>query len=141
MYQEVVKKSISFKPKLDLKPDNPEVLCQRLNGERVTALCPPYSHNYSLNIRYFSATLITKHQLIDFKTSNEDIETTLDNIMPGRPNIFVLGDQGTGKTTYVLRLMGSIPDNISIATLEPMFELNPDRYYPQKILKITILII
>ncbi|APF25329.1 ATPase, T2SS/T4P/T4SS family [Clostridium sporogenes] len=135
MYQEVVKKSISFKPKLDLKPDNPEVLCQRLNGERVTALCPPYSHNYSLNIRYFSATLITKHQLIGFKTSNEDIETTLDNIMPGRPNIFVLGDQGTGKTTYVLRLMGSIPDNISIATLEPMFELNPDRYYPQKDIK------
>jgi pilus assembly protein CpaF len=134
-YKKIVKKSISFDAKQDLKPDYPEILCQRINGARVTALMPPYSKEYSLNIRYFDVELISSKQFIKLKTSTPEIETFIENIMPGRPNIAVIGDQGTGKTTYILRLIGSIPDHISIATIEPMFELNPDYYFPNKDIK------
>jgi len=135
IYKSIVKKSISFDAKRDLKPDCPEILCQRINGARVTALMPPYSKEYSLNIRYFDVELISSREFIKLGTSSEKLETFINNIMPGRPNIIVIGDQGTGKTTYILRLIGSIPDNVAIATMEPMFELNPDLYYPTKDIK------
>ena len=135
IYKKIVKKSISFDAKGDLKPDCPEVLCQRINGARVTALMPPYSKEYSLNIRYFDVEMISSRQFIEKGTSTKEIEKFIDTIILGRPNIVVIGDQGTGKTTYILRIIGSIPDHIKIATIEPMFELNPDMYYPTKNIK------
>lgn len=135
VFKKIVKKSISFDAKSDLKPDCPEVLCQRITGARVTALMPPYSKEYSLNIRYFDVEMISSRQFIEKGTSTEEIEKFIDTIVLGRPNIVVIGDQGTGKTTYILRIIGSIPDHIKIATIEPMFELNPDMYYPTKNIK------
>lgn len=134
-YINVVVKSASFKSNNDLKADNPELLCERISGARVTADMPPYSKYYSLNIRFFDPKFIDKDTIIKSGTSNEYVENFIDNTIPGRPNIFVIGDQGVGKTTYLLRLIDSIPDNLSLLTMESMFELNIDRYFPDKDVK------
>lgn len=132
-YEDVVKnKSISYDAQKDLKSNNPEVLCQRINGARVTVVIPPYSKYYSLNIRFFNETFISKKILVKSKTSTSEFEECLDLIMHGRPNIFVIGDMGVGKTTYLLRLVDSLSDKLSILTLEPMFELNIDKYFTDR---------
>lgn len=127
--QQVIQKAISFGAKSDLNETNPEVLCQRADGSRITALCPPYSGYYQLNIRKFNINFRSKEELIKNGTSSEEFETFIDNIAPGRPNIIIIGDQGTGKTTYLLRYIDSIPDYLALATIETMFELEADKVY------------
>ncbi|KAA8664632.1 ATPase, T2SS/T4P/T4SS family [Clostridium sp. MT-14] len=137
-YEDTIRRSVSFS-KLDnfhpLDFNNPEVKCERICGARVTAVMPPYSRYYSLNLRYTGATFFSKEFFIASRTSNLYMEEFIDLIMKGRPNIFVLGGQGTGKTTYLLRLISSIPENVSILTIESTLELNILKYFPDKDVK------
>lgn len=137
-YENMIKRSVSFS-KLDnfhpLDPNNPEILCERICGARVTAVMPPYSRYYSLDLRYTGADFFSKNILIESKTSNLYMEGFMDIIMKGRPNIFVLGGQGTGKTTYLFRIISSIPENVSILTIESTMELNILKYFPDKDVK------
>jgi pilus assembly protein CpaF len=137
-YEDTIRRSVSFS-KLDnfhpLDFNNPEVKCERICGARVTAVMPPYSRYYSLNLRYTGATFFSKEFFISSRTSNQYMEEFMDLIMKGRPNIFVLGGQGTGKTTYLLRLIYSIPENVSILTIESTLELNILKYFPDKDVK------
>lgn len=134
-YEKIVKKSISFNTKNDLTENCPEVLCERITGDILTVLMPPYSKEFSLNIKYSSIPFINSQDLIELGTSTQEIETTIDTLLPGRPNIVIIGDQGVGKTTYILRLLGSVSKDRAIATIEPRFELNPDTYFPDKDIK------
>lgn len=134
-YEKIIKRSVSHEDMDNLDPEHPEVLSDNLCGARLTAIMPPYSRYYSLNVRYTGTSFFSKDILIDSKTSNSYMETFMDLVLNGRPNIFVLGGQGTGKTTYLMRLIGSIPKNVSILTIESTMELDILKYFPDKDVK------
>lgn len=129
---EAIKKSISNFDDGDLKPNNPEIICDSLSGARVTALIPPYSKEPSLNLRYEDYKYVSSENLIKEGTSIETLEKFINIIMVSRPNILVVGPQSAGKTTYLLRLISSIPDNLTILTMESSFELAIKKYFPNK---------
>ena len=126
---EVIKKATSYGALTDLNEETPEILCETASGIRVTALCPPYSKNYTLNLRVQSGGFKSKEFLIQTGTSTEELEQFMDYAMQGKANTLVIGDQGTGKTNYLLRLMGAYPEDTAIGLIESMFELNPDEYF------------
>lgn len=134
-YEDIIKRSVSYEKMDNLDPQHPEVLSDNLCGARLTATIPPYSRYYSLNLRYTGAEFFSKETLITSKTSNEYMESFIDLILNGRPNIFVLGGQGTGKTTYLFRIISSIPENVSILTIESTMELDILKYFPDKDVK------
>ncbi|CAB1249239.1 ATPase, T2SS/T4P/T4SS family [Clostridium sp. MT-14] len=132
---EIIKKSISNSSDDDLRPNNPEIICDNLSGARVTALIPPYSREPSLNLRYEDYKYISSENLIVEGTSTKQLERFMDIIMKSRPNILVVGPQSAGKTTYLLRLISSIPDNLTLLTMESSFELAIRKYFPDKDVK------
>lgn len=129
---EIIKKTTSNSSDADLRPNNPEILCDNLSGARVTALIPPYIREPSLNLRYEDYKYVSSENLVKGGTSTAEFENFIDIIMKGRPNILVVGPQSAGKTTYLLRLISSIPDNLSILTMESSFELAIRKYFPDK---------
>lgn len=138
-FREICKKAISYDAKSDLNEINFEVLCQRFNGSRVTALHKPYCEVNQLNIRNFNISTINKESYIKNKASSQEFEKFIDLIMPGRPNIVIIGDMGTGKTSYLLRLVDSYPEYLAIGTMETMFELNIAKTYAHKNLNVVAL--
>ncbi|MCH4236502.1 MAG: CpaF/VirB11 family protein [Clostridium tyrobutyricum] len=134
---EIIKKSLSStnKSDSDLRPNNPEILAENLSGARVTALIPPYSKEPSLNLRYEEYKYVSSQALIKEGTSSEVFEKFIDISMKSRPNIIVVGPQGAGKTTYLMRLISTIPDNLSILTMESSFELAIRKYFLDKDVK------
>lgn len=132
---EVIKKSISNSSDDDIRPNNPEIICDSLSGARVTALIPPYSKETSLNLRYEDYKYVSSGSLIKEGTSTELLENFINIIMKSRPNILVVGPQSAGKTTYLLRLISSIPDNLTLLTMESSFELAVKKYFPDKDVK------
>lgn len=139
VFREVCKKAISYDAKSDLNEVTFEVLCQRFNGSRVTALNKPYCETNQLNIRNFNISTINKENYIKNKASSPEFEKFIDLIMPGRPNIVIIGDMGTGKTSYLLRLVDSYPEYLAIGTMETMFELNIAKTYAHKNLNVVAL--
>lgn len=128
----VVKKSVSFDSKEDINETNPEILCQRENGSRVTAFSTPYSRYPKVNIRNFDLRFRGSNELIADDVSSEQAERFFNLVQPGRPGIIILGDQSVGKTTYLCRLISTLPDYLAIGTIEPMFELNISKRFPAK---------
>lgn len=134
-YEAIVARSVAFEKIQHLDENNPEVLCDNLSNTRITAVRPPYSRYFSLNLRYTGADLFSKKSLITSGTSNEAMESFIDLIINGRPNIFVLGGQSTGKTTYLFRIISSISDNVSLLTIESTMELDILKHFPNKDVK------
>ena len=126
---EVINKATSFGALTDLNDETPQILCETADGTRVTALRPPYSKEFTLNLRVQRGGFKSKEFLIETGSSSEEVEQFMDYSIAGKANILVIGDQGTGKTNYLLRLMGSYPENTAIGLIESMFELNPDAYF------------
>lgn len=124
--------AISYDSKNDITASDPIVYCQRKNGSRVTAVIPPLSKHPTINIRHFHLANVTKQDLIDKRTVTRDLITFLELVFKGRPNFLIIGQQGSGKSTLLRLLLNEVSPEIGIGTIENMFELNLDDYYPEK---------
>ncbi len=102
------------------------------NGARVTALRPPLSKYYVVNIRLFAS----KAQLVKYR--NNFVEDRISRIIEllaskGRRNVAIIGEQGSGKTTAADELIiKQLDSDISIGLAENIHELNISSNYPQK---------
>jgi len=132
LLQKKVSTAISFDSKSDITASDPIVYCQRMNGSRVTAVIPPISKYPILNIRHFHLANVTKHDLVDKSTLTEKAVKFIELVFQGRPNFLIIGQQGSGKSTLLRVLLNEVSDAIGIGTIENMFELNLDDYYPAK---------
>jgi len=132
MLQKKVSTAISFDSKNDITASDPIVYCQRMNGSRVTAVIPPVAKYPILNIRHFHLANVTKHDLVDKSTLTKEAVKFIELIFQGRPNFLIIGQQGSGKSTLLRVLLNEVSDAIGIGTIENMFELNLDDYYPSK---------
>ena len=130
--QKKVSTAISFDSKNDITASEPIVYCQRMNGSRVTAVIPPVAKYPILNIRHFHLANVTKYDLVDKATLTEDAVRFIELVFKGRPNFLIIGQQGSGKSTLLRVLLNEVSDAIGIGTIENMFELNLDDYYPNK---------
>lgn len=130
--QKKVSTAISFDSKNDITASEPIVYCQRMNGSRVTAVIPPISKYPILNIRHFHLANVTKYDLVDKATLTKDAVKFIELVFKGRPNFLIIGQQGSGKSTLLRVLLNEVSDAIGIGTIENMFELNLDDYYPNK---------
>lgn len=130
--QKKVSTAISFDSKNDITASDPIVYCQRMNGSRVTAVIPPVAKYPILNIRHFHLANVTKYDLVDKSTLTKDAVRFIELVFQGRPNFLIIGQQGSGKSTLLRVLLNEVSDAIGIGTIENMFELNLDDYYPAK---------
>ena len=127
-----VSTAISYDSKNDITASDPIVYCQRMNGSRVTAVVPPISKYPIINIRHFHLANVTKVDLVDKNTMTPELVRFIELVFKGKPNFLIIGQQGSGKSTLLRVLLNEVSDAIGIGTIENMFELNLDDYYPQK---------
>lgn len=103
---------------------SPMVDARLADGSRVNAIIPPLSLDGPLlSIRRFSAIPLKTEDLIRFKTLTPELAALLTGMVHAKLNILISGGTGTGKTTLLNVMSGSIPPTERIVTIEDAAEL------------------
>lgn len=116
----------------DITRDQPRVETTRKDGARVTAAAPPFTRYPTLVIRKFNTLILKEETFLKNRTFNERMARLMKALVRGRASIMISGGTGTGKTTLLRLLVGYLPPHLRIVTLESDFELNLERYYPER---------
>lgn len=128
----IIRRCLEFDKSQDINEKNCVVLTKRKDGSRVTAVIPRVAKMPYLNIRKFDSFIPTTENMIKTRTVTEEMVEVLKLLANGRANIVVIGEMGSGKTTFMKWLLGFIPDNLVVGTLETTFELHLETLYPHK---------
>lgn len=115
---------------VDITRDAPRVETTRRDGCRITATLPPFTRHPTLVIRKFTSIDVSPEAFAG--ALNDRILRMLQLLVRGRASILLSGATNTGKTTLLRLLVGFLPPNLRILTLETDFELNLSRYYPDR---------
>jgi pilus assembly protein CpaF len=98
------------------------------DGSRVNAVIPPISvTGPTLTLRKFLRQPLTVEKMIEFGTVSEEIVTFLRACVLGRLNIAVAGGTGSGKTTFLRRVIDMIPQGERIVLIQNADEMLLDR--------------
>ena len=131
-YKKIIENRLTSTAREEMNAGAPLVYAMLSNGARVTALRPPLSRHYIVNVRLFAQ----KTELQKYKDSF--VEQRIARIIEllatkGRRNVAIIGEQGAGKTTAADQLIiSNLNDNISIGLAENIHELNISGNYPGK---------
>ncbi len=131
-YRKIVENRLTSTALEEMNAGTPLINSILNNGARVTALRPPLSKYYVVNIRLFAS----KVQLVKYR--NNFVEERISRIIEllaskGRRNVAIIGEQGSGKTTAADELIiKQLDSDISIGLAENIHELNISSNYPQK---------
>jgi pilus assembly protein CpaF len=103
---------------------SPMVDARLPDGSRVNAVLPPLAlDGPTLTIRKFSKVPLSVDDLVRLKTLTPKLAELVALCVMGKLNILVTGGTGTGKTTLLNLLSGSIPEDERIVTIEDSAEL------------------
>jgi pilus assembly protein CpaF len=103
---------------------SPMVDARLPDGSRVNAVLPPLAlDGPTLTIRKFAKIPLTVDDLVRLKTLTPRLAELIALCVMGKLNILVTGGTGTGKTTLLNLLSGSIPEDERIVTIEDSAEL------------------
>jgi pilus assembly protein CpaF len=131
-YRKIIENRLTSTAREEMNAGAPLVNAILNNGARVTALRPPLSKYYVVNIRLFAS----KAQLVKYRSKFvEDRISRLIELLTskGRRNVAIIGEQGSGKTTAADELIiKQLDSDISIGLAENIHELNVSSNYPQK---------
>ena len=106
--------------------ENPMVDARLPDGSRVNVVIPPVAINGpSMVIRIFAAKPLTLEDLVRYGSISQPIIDFLETCVKARLNIAVSGGTGSGKTTLLNLIMGLIPQEERIVTVENVTELRP----------------
>ncbi|PYG89135.1 pilus assembly protein CpaF [Ruminiclostridium sufflavum DSM 19573] len=131
-YRKIIENRLTSTALEEMNAGTPLINTILNNGARVTALRPPLSRYYVVNIRLFSS----KAQLVKYRS--RFVEDRISGIIEilagkGRRNVAVIGEQGSGKTTAADELIiKQLDSDISIGLAENIHELNISTNYPRK---------
>ncbi|MEX2588191.1 MAG: CpaF family protein [Actinomycetota bacterium] len=107
---------------------HPYVEARLPDGSRLHAIIPPLAvHGPAVTIRRFSALPFTFDSLVSNGTLTDSMAQFLDAAVRAKLNIIVSGGTGSGKTTMLNVLSGSIPPNERLITIEEAAELRLGR--------------
>lgn len=125
----VQNRCISFDKSIgQLDRNNPEKLCHRADGARITVTQPPYFSSRNLCIRIFNKSHATYDEL---ETCDKLRKLTTALIKTGE-SICIQGGLGTGKTTKMEAMFEILDDNLHIGTIEDYFEQHIMQRYINK---------
>ncbi len=131
-YRKVIENRLTSTAKEEINAGYPLVNAILKNGARVTALRPPLSKYYVVNVRLFAS----KAQLVKYRSKfvEERIARIIELLAgKGRRNVAIIGEQGSGKTTAADELIiRQLDPDISIGLAENIHELNISTNYPEK---------
>ena len=128
----VMRRVLEFDRTKDLNIKNATISARRKDGSRIQAVIPPVGKMPYLNIRKFESFKPTTENMLRAGTLTEEEVEVFRTLVRGRANIVVIGEMGSGKTTFLKWLVQFFPDNLIIGSLETTFELNLDKLYPEK---------
>lgn len=115
---------------LQVSWDNPTADARLPDGSRVNVVIPPVSiDGPCLTIRKFLKTKFTMEQFIAMGSMTEHIAEFLQACVAARFNILISGNTSSGKTTLLNILVGYIPGNERVITIEDAAELNLKQKY------------
>jgi pilus assembly protein CpaF len=108
----------------DINEENP-ILDSRLpDGSRVAIILSPVSvAGTTLTIRKFQNRRYNAEELVRVGTLSGDVLAVLQQAVHNKQNILISGGTGTGKTTLLNALAGSIPDDERIIVIEDTSEI------------------
>lgn len=127
----VIRRALEHDGSTDVNEQNPIVYAERADGARITVAIPPASKEPTMNIRKFSSFVPTTENLLKVGTITPEIAQFIKLIVEGKANLIVLGEMGSGKTTFMTWILGFMKPDERIGLLETVFEVNPERYYPK----------
>ncbi len=129
----VIRRCLEFdKMNPDINEQNAIVQTKRADGSRINAVIPPVGKEPYLNIRKFKSFIPTTENLLESGTINQEMADIMSMLVRGRSNIVVIGEMGSGKTTFLKWLLGHIPDGLIVGMMETTFEIHPEELYPEK---------
>lgn len=103
-----------------------------LDGSRITFAIPPASSRPVINIRKFEAFDVNEENILETKTVSKEQLEFLKTIIKGRANILVIGETGSGKTSFLKFLCDYMNPKLRIGTVESNFELKLTKKYPER---------
>lgn len=107
-----------------LDENHPAVDARLPDGSRVHILIPPLSRQgICISIRKFSDVRFTLEGLIERQSLTQEAAEFLDIAVKLKKNIAISGGTGTGKTSMLNALSGSIPKDERIIVIEDSSEL------------------
>ena len=109
-----------------------EVVLQ--DGSRVTMTGFGFTSQPTLTIRFYKVRRFDLDTLCrpEYRTMDEDVKRLLMAIVRSRFNLVIIGSTNTGKTHLLKALIGAMPDEERIVTIENRFELMLSRDFPGK---------
>ena len=127
----VMRQMLQFDRK-EITPANPIVESKLADGSRITFIIPPVGLVPYMNIRKFNAFEITEENILGTKTINEEQLDFLKVLIEGRANILVIGETGSGKTSFLKFLYNYVNEKLRVGTIESNFELKLSEKYPDR---------
>jgi pilus assembly protein CpaF len=98
------------------------------DGSRLEAVIAPIAQDGpSVAIRRFSQAKLTLEQLVELQALTADVAEALVTMTTAKCNIVVAGGTGSGKTSLLNVLAGSVPAGERVLVLEDTREINIDR--------------
>lgn len=118
--------------KMDISVQEPIKEARMLDGSRITILIPPVAKHPCINIRKFDAFEVTTENLVKANTISNEMVPWIERIIEGRSNIMIIGETGSGKTSFLKWLIGLMNPSFRLGTIETNFELKIDEKYPER---------
>lgn len=104
----------------------------RKDGSRVVVMRPPFSESWVFFVRKFDIAKQLELGDILIRDQTMCLRTILKWVVKGCQVTGITGDQGCGKTTLLMALIGLIPHSYTIRTQELTFELQLRERYPER---------
>lgn len=101
------------------------------DGSRIVVLRPPFAETWCFFVRKFHVPNVSLNFLIRDKNSDIVIKL-ISYLMKGRQTVAITGDQGVGKTTFLLAMLEHIYNILNLRFVENFFELHARTRYPNK---------
>jgi len=103
---------------------SPMVDARLPDGSRINAIIPPLAlDGPCLSIRKFPPSRTSIDRLVEYGSLTPDCATMLKAVVASRRNVIVSGGTGSGKTTMLNALSGSIGSHERVVTIEDSAEL------------------
>lgn len=136
-FERVCKKIYKYDNPGTLSEDKGGIVNYRMDGSRVTVTRPPATENWSFFVRKLDAGAkmdVTawfqgRKAPEERDTGISDIVELLRWIVSGCLNLAITGEQGCGKTTFMMSVIDFVRKSFSIRSQEMSFELNLKQKY------------
>lgn len=130
--ERVVKKLGRNHPRVQLSRKNSYLVTGLRNNARVVVTRPPVSEGWTFYVRKFNTSPPGNLEGLLSGKAVSLVISMLRMLVGGCQNLVITGEQASGKTTLLKRLVGFIDKGYSIRVAEQAFELRLNELYPDR---------